>query len=35
MTQQTFKESIWWSIPGQLARMRKPKVDELDILVVF
>jgi protein-tyrosine phosphatase len=32
MAEQTLQESIWWIIPGQLAGMRKPAVDELDIL---
>lgn len=32
MAEQTLWESIWWMIPDQLAGMRKPEVDELEVL---
>ena len=32
MTEGLLTDSTWWIIPGQLAGMRKPEADELDIL---
>ena len=32
MNQPTLKASIWWLVPGQLAGMRKPEADELEIV---
>jgi protein-tyrosine phosphatase len=32
MSETTLQESMWWIIPGQLAGMRKPAADELEVL---
>jgi len=32
MAQQTLQESIWWIVPGKLAGMQKPEVNELAVL---